>query len=84
MLWAYTSYISADALPVSLLLLVVEHPVSLLQLVRQQLQVAGQLVVRLELLGHEHEVPRRVVHGDVTDVQSASATTTTPFKQKYT
>lgn len=76
-------YISAVALPVSLLLLVVQHPVRLLQLVRQQLQVARQLVVGLELLGHEYQVPRGVVHGNITDVESPSALTTT-FKQTHT
>lgn len=50
-----------ELLPVRLLFLPLQLPVSLLQLVREELQVPGQLVVSLKLLRHEYQVSGSVM-----------------------
>ncbi len=59
-----------SASPVGLLLLVLEVSVGLLQLLRHDLEAPRQLVLSLELLTHQHQVPSRVVQRDVRQVQT--------------
>lgn len=66
-------YFVLPFLPVRLLLLVLQVPVRLLQFVRENLQIPGQLVLCLELLGQQHQVSGGVMQRNVADEQSLPA-----------
>jgi hypothetical protein len=59
--------------PVGLLLLSVQLAVGLLELVRQQLQVASQLVISFELLRHQYQIACGVMQWNVADVEAPPA-----------
>lgn len=60
------------AVPVGLLLFALQLPIRLLEFVGQEFQISGQLVIGLELLGHQHQISGGVVQRYVADVQAAS------------
>lgn len=55
--------------PVRLLLLTVELAIGLLQLVCENLELSGEVVLCLELLVEKNQVPRGIVEGYVRQVQ---------------
>ena len=57
--------------PVRLLLLVLQLLVGLGELLREDLQLLGELVLLLEVLGQQHQVPRGVVQRDVAEEEAA-------------
>lgn len=59
--------------PVSLLLLVLQGSQRVLQAVRQDLQLLGQLVLLAELLAQQHQVARGVVQRDVAQVEASAS-----------
>ena len=56
--------------PVRLLFLVLQLLVGLGELLRQDLQLLGELVLLLEVLGQQHQVPRGVVERDVAEKEA--------------
>lgn len=64
------SIISFSLSPVRFHLLVLQVSVSLLQLVRQNLQIPGQLVLGFEFLRQQHQVTGSVMQWNVADEQA--------------
>jgi hypothetical protein len=62
-------------IPIGLLLLTLQLPVGLLQLIGQYFQISGQLVFGLEFLGQQHQVTGGIVQRHIGNCQPFSGIT---------
>ena len=69
-------------LPISFLLLAVQLSVCGLQFVGENLQVASEFILGLELFTQQHQISGGVVEGNVADVEPAPARTQNIQKNK--